>query len=196
MPQHSSIEALQQQLIQLEKLTEEQLNELLQRLEIQKTRLPLEDHPIIDWGIGVIRAKTQEEEQWRLGMYENLDRQYKNYESFIEKLGWNLLSLRSKQARDELYSSGWKELDGLVRLSYLNSDNRILQYAETFTDYLSRFCREQRVEGYLFSSLIQAYIEVCNQYTKNVDFGQYFVTLQECLIQYYDKWLQNSNMYP
>ena len=73
MTKQSSIEALRQQLAQTKKSTEGQLKELLQKLESQRSKLPLEDHPIIDWGISVIQTRMRQRKQLMNLVQKNLD---------------------------------------------------------------------------------------------------------------------------
>ena len=63
MDKRLSIDTLQQQLAKTENLREAQLNRLLERLESQKAKLPLEDHSIIDWGINAIRIRMRQRDQ-------------------------------------------------------------------------------------------------------------------------------------
>lgn len=56
-------EVLQQKLTQTKNLTEALLKNILEKLENQKTKLPLEDHSVIDWAIGAIRIRMQQREQ-------------------------------------------------------------------------------------------------------------------------------------
>lgn len=63
MDKRLSIDTIQQQLAETENLREAQLNRLLERLESQKAKLPLEDRSIIDWGINTIRIRLRQREQ-------------------------------------------------------------------------------------------------------------------------------------
>ena len=162
MTKQSSIEALRQQLTQIEDLTEKQLNGLLQELESQKVKLPPEDHSIIDWGISVIRIKIRDEKRLKNRMSESsqyLDRKYANYQEFIEGLGWDNLYLNEQKDRGYLYDSGIKCLNEILsRSSKQGEGSRLLIYAKTFKSYLYRFCNEQQVLG-LFKQVLNGYIE-------------------------------------
>ncbi|MGB3299458.1 MAG: hypothetical protein WBA76_14435 [Phormidesmis sp.] len=70
MTKQSLTAVSQQQLVHQEALEHDRLNSLLGRLEQQKQKLPTEYHAIIDWGIGVVKAKIQEEKKFKREMDE------------------------------------------------------------------------------------------------------------------------------
>lgn len=139
--QKSIKKILRQQLSQLDKLGNEQLNELLERLESQKAKLPLEDHPIIDWGIGVIRARALEEEEFKKKMCKELEAKYHSYSIFEDKAGWKELDLNRDKDQNEWRKSITNHLEEIVAATgSCNSPERAEKYARTFKDYLSTFC--------------------------------------------------------
>jgi len=161
----SSIEALRQQLTQIEDLTEEQLNGLLQRLESQKAKLAVEDRSIVDWGIGLIRAKSQEKEQLRQEMCSNLNSRYREC-AFIKQLGWESLDLKRSEHRNRLYVSGWNLLEEIVKLSYQFQDERCLNYVDNFRGCLRHFCA-RKTAPLLSKKLIDQYVIQAKNYEIN-----------------------------
>ena len=159
MTKQSLIEALQQQITHIEGLTEQQLNGLLERLESQKAKLPLEDHAVVNWGISLIRAKLQEEKLLKNEMNEHLENKYRSYKSFIEESGWRRFVLSDSKDLNSLYKSGWEDLYEIVKLSYQFHDYRLVQNVRHFKRYLLRFCNEQGSEDSSFSNMIKAYVK-------------------------------------
>lgn len=60
------------------------MNKLVEKLESQKARLPLEDHSIIDWAVGAIRIRMQQKEELMDEIEESLN---KKATEFIDKCG-------------------------------------------------------------------------------------------------------------
>jgi hypothetical protein len=158
MTQLSAIEALQQQLAQLEELTEGQVNELLQKLESQKARLPVEDRSIIDWGIGVIRARAQEEEAWAVIVRREFSH-YESREAFFGRVGWrDLKGLTGRGLKEQLEPLLKKELDDIfVSVSVVaGKDELILTYVPRFKEHLETlYVDDASEETALFSRLTQ-----------------------------------------
>jgi hypothetical protein len=156
MTQQLSIETLQQ-LAQLEELTEGQMNQLLQRLESQKLRLPVEDHPIIDWGIGMLRARAQEEESCRMQQKQKLDAKYRLYQNFQDEMGLNSLNLADLQDQNKFFQKGWYALCDIVDSSF--HDERILKYVDIFLNHLLTSCKGYFYEKVsLYKSFTSGYV--------------------------------------
>ncbi len=64
------------------------MNKLLERLEHQKEKLPVEDHSIIDWGINFVKAKMQEEEYV---MAEKIKALFDKYREELSKVNFTRL---------------------------------------------------------------------------------------------------------
>lgn len=62
------------------------MNKLVEKLESQKARLPLEDHPIIDWAVSAIRIRMQQKEELMDEIEESVN---KKATQFIQKCGRN-----------------------------------------------------------------------------------------------------------
>lgn len=161
----SSIAAIQQRLTQIETLRYDQLNGLLEYLENQKVKLPIEDHLIINWGIGLVQAKMQDENQFMREIdeeWEQLKRKYKQYELFRNS-EWKNLKLNKPEHEDVLYKIGW---DNLVEIAGLSSkEDRTRTDFESlviqFKKFLFRFCDEQGAV-LLFDEFISDYIKTCD----------------------------------
>ncbi|MGI0486596.1 hypothetical protein ACN4EK_14240 [Pantanalinema rosaneae CENA516] len=154
-----SIAAIQQELTKLETLRYEQLKGLLEKLECQKKRLPIEDHPIIDWGISLIKVKMKEEEKLKNRMSESsayFASKYRDYSSFMLSSRWDNLNLSIQKDLNFLYDSGLNCLDEILTKS-CTEDERFLVYTTHFKAYLFRFCNEQR-GGLVFQKIIGGYI--------------------------------------
>lgn len=140
----SSIAAIQQQLTQLEILGNDQLNGLLKRLKSYKSELPIEDRPIIDWGINLIRAKIREKEQLMNEAWEEMKRKYHNYDVFIQSSGWRELDLSNREGKQSLSTSTLKYLDNIIAKSCLNKDQLILkEFIPTVREHIYKFCDEK-----------------------------------------------------
>lgn len=160
MSKQFSIAALQQQLAQLETLRNDQLNGLLNRLRNYKLELPVEDHPIIDWGINAIKAKMQEKEQLMNEIWEELRRKYGDYSTFIHNSGWQRLDLNSRAGKQDLSNSIRKYLDDIVLKSCLNGDGDQLilkRFVPTIRSHLYRFCSEKENQEFA-KDLINKYV--------------------------------------
>lgn len=99
MNRQPAIAALQNKLARLEILRGDQLNGLLKQLESYKSKLPIEDHPIIDWGIGVVKAKMQEEEQFMC----NMDQAWQQLRHNIRHEAFKDIDPTTKEGEHELY---------------------------------------------------------------------------------------------
>jgi hypothetical protein len=150
MSQQYSITSLQQQINQLHTLRSDQLNGLLQRLESYKTRFPIEDHPIINWGIGLVEAKIREEEKLmseEIGNDEILIK-YKDYETFMQATQWHVLDLTNQINRGKLLHEGSKELCALAALNKTYEGYRILaDWVPLFKQYLYKLLAEKKQES-------------------------------------------------
>lgn len=62
------------------------MNKLVEKLESQKARLPLEDYPIIDWAVSAIRIRMQQKEELMDEIEESVN---KKVTQFIQKCGKN-----------------------------------------------------------------------------------------------------------
>ncbi|MGG6269025.1 hypothetical protein ACQ4M3_34365 [Leptolyngbya sp. AN03gr2] len=141
MPNNS----LRQQLAQIENLTEEQLNKLLQRLESQKGRLSSEDRSIIDWGISVIRAKIREEEQLQQEMCKELEGKYLSYETFLEQSRWESFDV-SCVTPSKWLQSVQENLNEIASATYsCGHPERAAGYATRLKSYLGTFCDDPEV---------------------------------------------------
>lgn len=148
MSKQFSIAALQQQLEQLETLRDDQLNGLLNQLKSYKSKLPVEDHPIIDWGINVIKAKMQEKERLMEEVMRELERKYGSYESFKAELGNKNYNLKQKEGRDNLDKSFLECLDNLFDESCGVEHIGVLDiFVPIVGDHLQKFCNEQGMQS-------------------------------------------------
>lgn len=166
MAKQLSIEALRQQLTQLNNLTEAQVNDLLERLKSQKAKLPLEDHSIIDWGISLIQAKLKEEKQLRKEMNAKFNK-YLDYELFIAAPGWGSLDLTNPKDEAELLNLIRTELETLVNESYASEDD-IEDYTAHFMARLLDLCREHQRDT-LYEQLVQKCRSYCIQSAAHFD---------------------------
>ncbi|PSB16310.1 hypothetical protein C7B65_22050 [Phormidesmis priestleyi ULC007] len=158
MTKQSLIKALQQQLTQIEDLTEKQLNRLLERLESQKAKLPLEDHAIIGWGISIIRTKVQEEEQLRKKVSEIFSK-YHSIETFIVGLVGEGFCFNNPTSETRLRHAGKDELVAIVNESHAYDTNKFIEdYVPLFKEYLRDFCASQE-RATLYSNWIEKYIK-------------------------------------
>ncbi len=125
-----------------------------------KEKLPLEDHPIIDWGISLIKVKMREEEKLKNRMSESsayFASKYSDYQSFMAISRWIVLDLNSPKDLNFLYNSGLDCLDEILTKS-CTEDERLLVYVTYFKAYLHRFCNEQG-NGLMFQQIISGYVE-------------------------------------
>lgn len=152
----SSIAALQQQLAQLEVLRGDQLNGLLKRLENQKSKLPIDDHPIIDWGISLIRARIREEEQVMSEAWKKIEAQYScSHRDFVKQSGWEPYN------KDKFRSSLRQHIQEIVVAAYESrGSDRAERYARKLKNHLSNFCLD---EGIVFKELIKGCEAFCIQ---------------------------------
>ncbi|MEO1351558.1 MAG: hypothetical protein AAFW84_22595 [Cyanobacteria bacterium J06635_15] len=141
MTKQASISVIQQQLIQLEELGNKQLDGLLEQLEYHKSRLSVEDHPVIDWGISLIRLKLQEVEKLMEEVFARLHCQYGDYESFITESGWSNYALDEHEGQHSLYKSSFECLESLFDESCGIEHSGVLDsFVPAFKSHLSRFC--------------------------------------------------------
>ena len=141
MFKQSSIAALQQQLAHLEILRGDQLNGLLKRLESQKANLPIEDHPIIDWGISLIRAKIREEEQVMSKAWRGIEALYKqNHRDFVKQVGWEPYD------KDRFRAAVKKSIQDITVAAYTsNKPEWARRYAQKLKVRLNAFCNEESI---------------------------------------------------
>ncbi|MDZ7991613.1 MAG: hypothetical protein RM022_029220 [Nostoc sp. EfeVER01] len=132
------IEILRQKLTQIENLTEVKLKDILEKLESQKAKLPLEDHSIIDWGISVIRVRMQQREQLMVIVQKKFDNIYNAI-----KQKWD-----DKPEQNEIYLSLANGLQEIIEY-HASTD---LEYAEGAGKYivdlrndLKSFCDEKKI---------------------------------------------------
>jgi hypothetical protein len=162
MAQHLSIEALLQQFNQLELTSEAQLEQLLRKVESNKTELPVEDHSIIDWGIGFIRAKIHEEERIRKEMCKELDLKYKSYEGFLRESGWERVNLALEDQKEKWFKESFSNLYEIVKKTDSSGlfPVKAKDYGTKLRGYVSRFCTQQ---GLSDAKVIKAYAHHCDQ---------------------------------
>jgi hypothetical protein len=135
---------LREELAQLETLRDDQLNGLLRRLEGYKTKLPIEDHLIVDWGIGCIRARMQEEEQLMDEVWEDLKSKYDNYYLFIQHFKWDKFDLSEKAGKDELSTSIGDHLDNVIKEAYFKENKLMLiDFVSKIKEHCFRLCNEK-----------------------------------------------------
>ena len=182
----SSIAAIQQQLTQLETLRYDQLNGLLKQLERQKAKIRIEDHAILNWGIGVVRAKMQDEEQFMREIddkWERLKQKYSPnaYEEFIQISGWKSLNLSEDGDQKHLYESGWSNLRNILSLCIEEGRIRVdfKSVVNNFKEILRRFCNEKGSEG-LFKKIINQYLDGCNK-NNSEELSEYYKELGKIL---------------
>lgn len=158
MTQQFSIAALRQQLARIETLEDDQLNGLLEQLEKQKAKLPLEDHPIIDWGISLIKIKLREKEQLMEEVIERLQREFTDdYETFISKAGWRNYNLKIPEGKKDLSKSLLEHLDKLFDESCGIEVTGILdKFVPIVKKHLQDFCVEKE-EQKLANQLLGEY---------------------------------------
>jgi hypothetical protein len=150
-----------QQLAQLDGVSEGKLNELLDRLEAEKSRLSDEDQPIINWGIGVIRTKTIEQAKRRKEMMEELDKKYDNgYAHFLTVSKWDS---RDPQGWLGKCTSDLNQI--LVETSTVKDPIRAGNKAETLGNYINQFCLETGI-----ASAPQAIKGCINHVNKGLDY--------------------------
>jgi hypothetical protein len=162
MTQHISIEALLQQFNQLELTSEAQLEQLLEKLESKKTELPVEDHSIIDWGIGFIRAKIHEEERIRKKMCRELDLKYESYSKFLHKCGWERINLVLED-QEKWFSESFSNLYEIVKDTEKSGFlSKAEDYAKKLREYVSIFLTKQDLPS-LAPIVINRYADHCRQ---------------------------------
>ena len=110
-----SIKSLHQQINRLDEFSETALNQLLERLGKQKSKLSLEDQSIIDWGISLVQAKIADEEKLMQDIekdWQDITLSISNKEKLMENPGWDTI-----QNIDELEELGWGKFVGIIVLA-------------------------------------------------------------------------------
>jgi CheY-like chemotaxis protein len=129
-----------QQLAQLDEASEGTLNELLERIESEKVNLPIEDHPIIGWGISVARARIVEQEEYRKKMLSALENRYNNgYEYFIEIAQWRLITVQKKWL-DECRCQDLVPI--VLATAKAEQTDKAGEFASKLRDYIWLYCQE------------------------------------------------------
>ncbi len=122
-----------QQLAQLDGASEGKLNELLERLEAEKCRLPVEDHPILEWGISVTRIKMLEQEAFESKMSAELERKFIDYNHFLIHYEDNI---------DDSLEFIPEILDYIASEASASNPRVAQSIAKKFGQYLQRLCSE------------------------------------------------------
>jgi hypothetical protein len=141
------VDSLKQQLAQTESLTEAQLNNLLDRLESQKARLPQEDHSIIDWGIGAVRIRLQQREQVMnktkddiMMMGQALIEKCRTHSDVLELIKEDLPKI-IQEGSDLKYDDGIREVV-LDLISYFTQESTLNEVTRNkLFDDVSDFCK-------------------------------------------------------
>lgn len=156
-------QVLRQQISQLDELGNKQLNELLEKLKLQKEKLPPEDHPIIDWGISVIQARAFEKNQLINEMYQELEDKYHSYSNFKRKSGWTELDPNQEYDRQKWQKSITHHLEEIVEVTYsCNTPERAERYARKFREYSSNFCKELNPQ-ISHDALVKGCVDFCHR---------------------------------
>lgn len=183
MNRQPAIAALQNKLARLEILRGDQLNGLLKQLESYKSKLPIEDHPIIDWGISMVKAKMQEEKGFMHDIdkaWQKLKHKYMGYKKLMppELEG---IDLTQEADQERLYKWGWDHLYHIVRLSCEEGLIRddFTDAVEQVIEILCDLCSSQAMDS-LIRVYIDGYIETCG-YNTEEEFKPYYQRLQDDL---------------
>jgi hypothetical protein len=126
-----------QQLAQLDGASEGELNELLDRLEAEKSRLPKEDHPILEWGISVTRIKMLEQEAFENKMSAELESKFSDYNHFFTHYEDRIDN--SLQFIPDI-------LDEIARESSPYNPSAAQSVARNFGKHVQRLCRESKLK--------------------------------------------------
>lgn len=165
MPEQHLTPMLQQKRDQIETSRKEQLSSLIQQLECKKKLLPIEDHLVIDWGIGVLRARIREEEEFMNKLDEQWNRILRE-NSLLPSLQSENIDLSNWEDRKRVCDLGQKYLDEIVDLvlsDELTGKKEVLRYNqfETAIRHLKQalclFCKPRYAEFY--AELRQLYRE-------------------------------------
>jgi translation initiation factor 2 alpha subunit (eIF-2alpha) len=135
-----SVESIQKQLESSTAPTEGNLNELLERLETEKVNLPVEDHPVIEWGIRVAKARIIEQEEYRKKMLSELEDRYNNgYEHFIQIVGWNFMTTQQKWL-DECKREDLVPI--VLETAKAEQPEKSGEFARKLRKYIGLYCQE------------------------------------------------------
>ncbi len=131
------------------------MNDLLERLESQKAKLPLEDHSIIDWGISAIRIRMQQKEKLMDEVSASLENiitklieEWKKnpkhqaiYESFMNTLP-SIICTGSHFDYDEATKGAISRLKESLKKHFKNHDDSF----QKVLNYSSKFCTSKANE--------------------------------------------------
>jgi hypothetical protein len=154
---------LAQQLDQLDGSSEGKLNELLDRLEAERERIPVEDRPIIDWGISITRAKLLEQEKWMQEMVKDLKEltdKYENYGTFIKASGW-----KRGIKKNDWYDSCAAHVDEIVGIAR-DQEVDVADIVGKLGKYMCDFCYHSNVTTP--QTAIQTCISYANEHVGNL----------------------------
>ena len=182
MNKQLSVDLLRKQLAQTDGLTEAQLNSLLERLESQKARLPQEDRSIIDWGIGFVKAKRQEELQLMETMLVDFISKYADYNTFKqgtyfrEKSNWINFQISNTEGQHQLYDSFICRLkEFIIDTSNLdlggnNGKYYLTQYLPTVKRHLSDFTNDAKLDAWIFNNCVKEFNNAKYQSMKHPEY--------------------------
>ncbi len=184
MPEQSSMSLLSQELNQIEEFGSEQLILLIEQLECRKKKLPVKDHSVINWGIGVIKAKIQEEEEFMHEMDEAWKKQLGSEGSefsFVYQL--ENIDISSQGGKAQVYTLGRDKLSKILSLSAEEGFLRKYEFEESIGQVkrdLYQFC-STKGEGHFYLELIQGYQADFGAYPPGEEFSPYYEALDRIL---------------
>ncbi|MGB3615645.1 MAG: hypothetical protein WBA10_17755 [Elainellaceae cyanobacterium] len=175
-----------QQCSQLNLLGSEQLNQLIDQLEVQKKKLPVEEHSIIDWGVNLVRAKLQEEMTFMREIEQQwieLREKYSDMEKYVENSEWRHLNLKSCEGKDHLYNLARSDFLSIIQLSVKEGRIRDNDFEGCIKDIkrgLHYIC-EYMGEPQLYSELIADYRADFYRHASNEEFSMYWIEMDRVL---------------
>ncbi|MCC5632520.1 hypothetical protein LC613_33445 [Nostoc sphaeroides CHAB 2801] len=134
---------------------------LLKKLESQKTKLPLEDHSIVDWGINAIRARMEQREQIMDLVRQELENIKKN---FIEE--WDKTSDPEKIKK--LFKNGLEEI--MIKSADLEYEKGA---KEVIVDWVKYLCEHKPLNKNSFKDILKTTSDYCREYAKNLTKKKY-----------------------
>ncbi|MBD2358377.1 hypothetical protein H6G41_27835 [Tolypothrix sp. FACHB-123] len=123
------------------------MKDILEQLESQKTKLPLEDHSVINWGISAIQIRMQQREKLMAKVQEEFENMYNNIKQ----------KLNDKPEKNEIYLSfanGLKEIITYHASTDLEYAEGAGKYIVTLKNDLKSLCDDKKIRDKISSKEI------------------------------------------